>query len=320
MVKNFVSIGEPMIELTHESDSSMRLAIAGDTLNTAIHLSRLIGEGLQISYVTALGDDWYGDRVIEELVQERVEPVVRRVDGGVVGLYLVRTDSVGERSFTYYRSTSAATRMYGADWPTELDEVVRSADMIYYSAITLQILSPVQRNRLWVLIESAREGGANVFFDPNYRPKSWATIADYRRVVDRSILGADVVLPTLQDEQLISAGVSVDGVVEYYLSRGAGSVVVKNGANPTTVATAETHSTVAVETVVPATDTTGAGDSFNAGYLAARIRGWGQQEAVLMGHRLAALVVQHRGGVPARNEMPELESLVVQLLDPPATN
>lgn len=313
MAQNFISIGEAMIELTHESDARMRLAVAGDTFNTAVHLRRLLSGGPHVSYVTAVGNDWYSERVIEQLERERIQPVVRRVPDGLVGMYLVRTDSAGERSFTYYRSTSAATTMYDAGWPADMDETVQSAGVVYYSAITLQILMPPQRERLWLLIEDARAKGVSMVFDPNYRPGGWESVAEYRHAVDRSVRATDVVLPTLHDEQLIVPGITADQVATQYLRGGAGCVVVKSGTDPTIVATSAGSSAVMVENAVPAVDTTGAGDSFNAGYLAARIRGCSQESAVRVGQRLSALVVQHPGGVPAISAMPEMEDLVEQL-------
>src|SRR5438552_1983863 len=99
-------IGECMIELNQRDGATLGLAYGGDTLNTAVYLSR-VGrrELLSVDYVTALGDDPYSDAMIEMWRGEAIgTDNVARLPGKLPGLYLIRVDATGERRFLYYRS------------------------------------------------------------------------------------------------------------------------------------------------------------------------------------------------------------------------
>ncbi len=104
------SIGECMIELRHRSPTELTLAYGGDTLNTAVYLARLTrGSDVQVDYVTALGEDAYSDAMLAMWQSEGIGiDLVARLAGRLPGLYTIRTDERGERSFTYWRSASAA--------------------------------------------------------------------------------------------------------------------------------------------------------------------------------------------------------------------
>ena len=109
------SIGECMVELRHRSPAELTLAFGGDTLNFAVYLARLTREqGIEVDYVGALGDDAYSDAMLAMWRAERIGTgLVARLKGRLPGLYTIRTDIRGERSFTYWRSASAAREMLG---------------------------------------------------------------------------------------------------------------------------------------------------------------------------------------------------------------
>ena len=94
--------------------SNTALSHGGDTLNTAVYLSRL---GLSVRYVTALGDDPLSSEMIESWQQENIDcSLVDRHDGAVPGLYFIDTDAAGERSFLYW--TGAIKRRQSASLTT----------------------------------------------------------------------------------------------------------------------------------------------------------------------------------------------------------
>ena len=107
------SVGECMIELRHRSPTELELAYGGDTLNFAVYLTRLTRDhGGRVDYVTALGDDAYSERMLAMWQAEDVgTALVARLPGKLPGLYTIRTDAQGERSFTYWRSAAAAREM-----------------------------------------------------------------------------------------------------------------------------------------------------------------------------------------------------------------
>jgi 2-dehydro-3-deoxygluconokinase len=93
---------------------------------------------------------------------------------------------------------------------------------------------------------------------------------------------------------------SPEATVERLKAFGIAEIVVKNGPNSALVAVGGQQDFVPVPEVVEPVDTTAAGDTFNAGYMAARLAGDNPLAAAAAGHRLAAEKVRHRGAIMPR--------------------
>ena len=111
----------------------------------------------------------------------------------------------------------------------------------------------------------------------------------------------DYALPTFDDEAVLWGDPSPEATVERLQAFGIGEIVVKNGPNSALVAVSGQQEHVPVPEVVQAVDTTAAGDSFNAGYIAARLKGESPASAALAGHTLAGQKVRHRGAIIPRD-------------------
>ena len=292
------AVGEAMIELTHRDDETLGLSYAGDTYNTATYLARVGGTGLQVDYITRVGTDWYSDQMLCQMEREGVGTArIERVEGGTPGLYLVRTGTNGERSFTYHRSNAPARGLFGSACGPGQDEAFNSFDVVYLSAISLQILSAQGRERLWAALDAARRRGCLVVFDTNYRPAGWDDPTEARTAIETTLRRSDMVFPTFDDEQQLFGDANPAACARRIAGLGVAEVVVKDGEDGCIVRTGSVRQNVPAETVTGVVDTTGAGDSFNAGYLAARLNGSGPYEAALAGHRLAAQVIRYKGAI-----------------------
>jgi 2-dehydro-3-deoxygluconokinase len=295
-----VAIGEVMIELARGSDGRFGMACGGDTFNTAIYLAR---GGLDVAYATALGDDPYSDNIVSMAEAEGVKTeLMLRVPGRQPGLYMIETDSKGERRFRYWRNEAPARELFELnDW-NRVAEAMVGARLIYFSGITLSLYSNAGLGRMLAIIEMARQQGAKVAFDGNFRPQGWkGDLPRTRTVYMEALKRIDIALPTYDDEAVLWGDPSPEATVERMQAFGIGEVVVKNGPNSALVAAGGHQEHIPVPEVVNPVDTTAAGDSFNAGYMAARLAGDNPAAAAAAGHKLAAQKVRHRGAIMPRN-------------------
>jgi 2-dehydro-3-deoxygluconokinase len=294
-----VCIGEVMIEMARGNDGRFGIAYGGDTFNTAIYLARA---GIAAAYATALGDDAYSDGIISMATAEGVDTdLVLRAPGRMPGLYLIETDAKGERTFAYWRENSPARELFElSDWG-RVAEGLLAAQLIYFSGITLSLYSNNGLGRFLAIIEMARKQGVKVAFDGNFRPRGWkGDLARTRTVFMEALKRVDVALPTYDDEAVLWGDPSPEATVDRIQAFGVAEVVVKNGPNSALVAAGGRREFIPVPQVVAPVDTTAAGDSFNAAYIAARLSGEGPAAAATAAHRLAAEKIRHRGAIMPR--------------------
>lgn len=300
--KRMVSLGECMLELSGGDGSLYRLGFAGDTLNTAYYARARFGLDWDVDYFTALGDDPYSDRMLAFLTEQGIGTGhIRRVPGKRPGLYLIH-QADGDRAFTYWRENAAARQL--ADDPEALQEALAGAALIYFSGITLAILAPEARTRLLEAIGAARADACVTAFDPNIRPALWPDAETVRETITRAAAAADIVLPTFADEAPYFGDTDAEATAGRYLDAGVSEVVVKGGAESALIARPGDRFEVPAEKGVVPVDPTGAGDSFNGTYLAARMSGEEPLPAARAAHRTAAIVIGHQGALVAPKDLP----------------
>jgi 2-dehydro-3-deoxygluconokinase len=294
-----VAVGEVMIEMARGGDNRFGMGCGGDTFNTAIYLARA---GVDVAYATALGDDPYSDAIVSLASAEGVKTeLILRMPGREPGLYLIETDSKGERRFSYWRETAPARELFElADWGRIAESMI-AARLIYFSGVTLSLYSNQGLGRFLAILEMARQQGVKVAFDGNFRPRGWnGDLGRTRTVFTEALKRVDIALPTYDDEALLWGDPSPDATIERLQAFGIGEIAIKNGPNSALVAAGGHKEFIPVPDVVVPVDTTAAGDGFNAGYLAARLAGKPPGEAALTAHRLAGQVICHPGALIPR--------------------
>jgi 2-dehydro-3-deoxygluconokinase len=308
MEKDFriAAIGECMVELARAGgDGSLyERRYGGDTLNTAVYLARLLSPRRgAIHYVTRLGDDAISQWMVDGWQSEAIDiSLVQRVKGRLPGLYMIDTDEKGERSFTYWRSEAPVRQMFDTGDDPHFS-ALKDFDLIYVSGITFAILSGAGRERLAMLMADAKEAGRIVAYDTNYRPRLWANREEAALWTRRALASASVALPSRDDLNAIFASEdTAETWVVKVKAMGVSEVAVKDGGAPVWT----TQGRIAIAKMEQPVDTTGAGDSFNAGYLAARVLGKDVPTSVDEAHALASRVVQFRGAVIPREAMADL--------------
>lgn len=312
-------IGECMIELRQTpglpqaNGAQLTRGFGGDTLNTAVYLSRL---GVAVDYITALGDDPISDEMLAAWADEGVGTRwVARLAGKLPGLYLIQTDPNGERRFYHWREASAARSLMALPRTEAMLAALASYDLVYLSAITLSLYDDGGRGRLFYALAQARQQGVRIAFDTNYRARGWPD-SDIARLAYRDAFAvADIVLASVDDLSPLYPGETSDQLLaridsgEAVLKLGTPACIVRSDGRSQAV-----HAEALCGTVV---DTTAAGDSFAAAYLVARLAGIEPAGAAAAGHRLAGTVVCHSGAIIPRRAMPDLATRVLANEAPP---
>jgi 2-dehydro-3-deoxygluconokinase len=284
-----------MLELSRLGEG-WRLGYGGDTLNTAIHLARL---GNDVSYLTALGSDPFSDQLRQDWQAEGLDlSLVFTHPKRTAGLYAVTIDAGGERSFAYWRESSAARDMFELADIDLLRRAVTGCDLFYFSLISLAILPASGRAALTGFAATVHQAGGLVAFDGNFRPKLWEQAGQAVAARDAAIRGADIGLPTLDDERALSGLEDAAAVAAHWQELGCAETLVKLGQHGCRLP--DGQASAPADRLDPV-DTSGAGDAFNAGYLDARLRGAEPEKAAAAGHALAGWTIMRPGAIPRRD-------------------
>ncbi|GIX18360.1 MAG: 2-dehydro-3-deoxygluconokinase [Erythrobacter sp.] len=302
---SLICFGECMIELARNPASGeWRMGFAGDTANVAIYAAR---GGVDVAYLSAVGDDPYSAEMRNFLTSERVDcTLVLTHPTRVPGLYAIRTDANGERSFTYWRDQSAVRELFTLPDAAHALANAAQARMLYLSGITLSLFDDEGRKQVTALASAVRETGAEVVFDGNYRARGWPNAAAAHAAFAQIAPYCSIVLPTFEDEAALYGDADPQDSIERWHDAGAQLVVVKMGGDGAVLSSASAPAKlIPCPTRKAARDTTGAGDSFNAAFLTALLAGAEPETAVLAGHRLAGAVVMHPGAIISAEAMPQ---------------
>ena len=265
---------------------------------TAIYLSRQFAPEVAVSYVTGLGTDPQSEGIRKALLAEGVSvDAITQVPDKNPGLYMIENDESGERFFQYWRNDAAARQMFG--------RMVCCADCRFVGpvliwsicqAITLAILDEEQRVALFEALEQVKEK-VQVGFDPNYRPKLWPDDAICRTAFERVAGLCDYALVTLDDHVALWGDAEAQDAARQWQAFGAEEVIVKEGGANCLVLNEEGAVYIPPAALLKPKDTTGAGDSFAAGYLGRRALGGSREDAARIAHGVAGQVIMHPGAI-----------------------
>lgn len=296
----FVAIGECMLEVQANGFGPSVLSYGGDTFNTAVYLRRCAApSNIEVSYATGLGTDHLSQTLYKEWGNLGLNlSSIEFIEGRLPGMYLIETDSKGERTFHFWRETSAARAYFQAS-ETTLEKNIDQFDCVYFSGISLAILNSQSRTRLFTFLKRAQENGCRVVFDNNFRTKLWPDKQLAQSVYLEAFAVSHTAMITLDDHQAVFELPSLEDALIHAQGLSVPEVVIKRGATDTLVRPENSTewSSISTHPVAQVVDTTAAGDSFAAGYLSRRLCGANAEKAAAFGNGLAAKVIQHRGAL-----------------------
>jgi 2-dehydro-3-deoxygluconokinase len=294
--RRIAALGEPLLELQPADDGGVRLAFGGDVANSMICLSRMLGEGTRgISLVTALGDSSYSGWLRQRLTREGIHVIEASV-AGEPGIYGLPVDSAGPPGFSYWRAQSAARSFLQSADLGRYENLLGDTQLLLVTGITLALCSSASFEHLCRWVERNRDG-CRVVFDCNFRRRLWDSEAQARERIGTFERLASVIATGGDDEKALWGAADSAAIIERVSSMSA-EYLIRGGSEGCWVGLGQECQHVPTEPVTIVGDTAGAGDSHLAGYIAARMLGYGRADAAAYANKAAAVIVSQRGSVP----------------------
>ncbi|WP_028864911.1 sugar kinase [Psychromonas aquimarina] len=299
--------GECIIEL---SGQPIQRTFSGDTLNTALYLSRLVkdhphSEPVEVFYATAMGSDAVSNELICSWQDEGINTqLVSQFDDKNLGLSLIERNQFDELSFSYWRNDSAA-KYYFRRGLTTLERQLEQFDYFYLSGNSLAILSQPCREYLLALLMNFKVFGGKIIFDNNYQQQLWSSVEAKKSYKDILTL-TDIALISEENDFAVFEDQSTAEIIDRCKEYNVSEVVIKRGSGASLILNYDSVSMVTPKQVDNVVDRSGAGDSFAAAYLAVRLNTGAAKQAAEFGHKLAAKVIQHPGALIPSSAMPDM--------------
>jgi 2-dehydro-3-deoxygluconokinase len=276
--------------------------VAGAELNVATGLARL---GLKVGWVSRVGNDSFGQFVLDTLKKEGIETAGVTLDGRYPTGFQLKskvtdgTDPIVE----YFRKGSAASHLSVEDFNPVWFTAARHLHLSGVAAA----LSHSSYALLGHAAGAMKAAGKTISFDPNLRPVLWKSEAEMVEKLNHLAFQADWVLPGVKEGQILTGEKTPEGIADFYLNRGVKAVILKTGADGAWFKTADGEqgavAAVKVENVV---DTVGAGDGFAVGVVSALLEGKTLHQAITRGNIIGSLAIQVQGdseGLPTREQL-----------------
>lgn len=288
-----------MVEFGRADEANLyKKSFAGDVFNTGIYIKRCVKDQANVKFLTAVGNDENSHEMLAMMEQESLDTsLVYQSSTAQMGLYLINVDSEGERSFNYWRETSAAKQVVKFIGDDIDNPALSQVDCFFFSGISIAILSEGDRQKLWHFILKLKATGTTIVFDPNYRPTLWTSMNETRAAYAAAFELADIALPGVDDHMVLYNAKSAEDVAEFLEKFSISEIIIKNGEQGMLLSINGKRHHVSVEPIKQVVDTTSAGDAFNGSYLSARLLGRSPEQAALFASKVSGCVIQHKGAI-----------------------
>jgi len=300
---NIIVMGECMVEFgrapSNSSEQNLyKKSFAGDVFNTGIYIKRCVKEHANVNFLSAVGTDENSKEMLTMMEKESLETsLVYQSNSAQMGLYLINVDDEGERSFSYWRETSAAKQVVRFLSDDLANPALKNVDSFFFSGISIAILSEGDRQKLWRFIVKLKAAGTKIIFDPNYRPTLWSTLNETRAAYAAAFELADIALPGVDDHMVLYNAKNAEDVAGFLEQFAIDEIIIKNGSQGMLLSVNGIRSYIDVDPVENVVDTTSAGDAFNGAYLSARLLGRTAEQSANFAAKVSACVIQHKGAI-----------------------
>ncbi len=255
----------------------------GNAMTAAINLTKM---GVSASIVGKVGDDMFGTYLRSKLTELGADTRGLKTDRSTqTSASVLMIDESGERSFFHCVGTNGTFGIDDVDF-----DVIEEADLVFVTGTYL--LDRFDGAETMEFLKRCKKMGKTTFLDV-----CWDEKGRWGALLDMSMPYIDYLMPSLDEAVMIAGCQDPDEIADVFMEKGAKNVVIKMGKTGSYLRLAgETRGRIFPSVKgVKAVDTTGAGDSFCAGFLAATARGEDPVSAIEIANVTGALCVMATG-------------------------
>jgi sugar/nucleoside kinase (ribokinase family) len=281
--------------------SHMALSFGGDALNEAVALSRM---GREVELISKVGQDEGGSQVLRYLQENNVScDKIYRQKGLTTGMNIVLLDKAGERYFLT-NPESSLRKLGEEDIVPHLED---AAEIVSFASLFVSPQLPIPAmERLAKRIKS--RPNRRLAMDMT-KAKNGERLADLKNLLPL----VDYLFCNREEAALLAGTTDPDIILSLFLEHGAPCVILKCGKDGCHVATPQKRFSVPAYPVSSVVDTTGAGDTFAAGFLWALSEGLPLADCARFGSAAASCSVEHLGAVTGISSLEKIKERFVYL-------
>lgn len=308
-INNFdvLAIGELLIDFTMSGNSptGMRLFEQNPGGAPANVLYALAGLGRKTAFIGKVGNDMHGKFLQRTLAQRGIDIENLILDDTVfTTLAFVQIAENGERSFSFARKPGADTCLT----KDELSHTLLRQTRIFHFG-SLSLTQEPARSATIHAVKTAKEFGAIISYDPNYRTSLWNSPREAVSQMRSVLPYVDLIKISLEEVALLTDHSSPEQAARQLLGQGIQCVVITLGERGSALYTDDVQVTVPAY-VGPVVDTTGAGDAFWGGFLHSYLKNEEAEKSLRFANAVAMLCVGRHGGIPAMPSLKEVEKFM----------
>ena len=282
MKRRVIGIGETVLDILFKNDQPQKAVPGGSTFNSMVSLGRA---GVPCVMVTEVGGDHIGDMICNYLTQNGVSAeFVCRHAGTKSHITLAFLDEHNDAQYTFYKD-HASVALDG-----QLPHISREDVVLFGSFFAI---NPAIRPQVSGLLHEAREAGAWLYYDINFRKTHIPDIPQVMTNIEENMRLANVVRGSMEDFEYLYGLKNGEAIYER-IKPFCSTLILTDGARSIRIYTPQGCQTYPVQKIATVS-TVGAGDNFNAGYIYAMLQGLDEQARVAMAQRWSQDVCRQIG-------------------------
>ena len=289
------SIGECMIEITNTYNNNFQQSFAGDTLNFCSYLNK---KNFNVDYLSSVGKSEINKDFFNLLKSKKISKKLIHIHPhNETGLYLIKNDKNGEKNFYYWRDNSAAKNYLNELNYKKLEIILKKYHYIYFSGITLSIISKNKQKDFCNLIKKLKEHNVKIIFDLNIRTKRWPNKKHLNASINLFLPFIDILFSTGEDIKNWKNNDNLSFFNKLIKSNKINHAIFRKNASLNYAILNDQIYKVANKVHKMIVDSSGAGDGYNAAYISEFLTSGDVYRSLQASHLLGSKIVMKKGAI-----------------------